>query len=147
MSLLTQGRITNPLAPKLSPADQAAGTSQFQSIISAIVGWFFVVAVILFFFYFIIGAIKWITSGGDKNAVESARNTILQAVIGLAVIFTMFAAIKIIEGAFGVCILNFTLPGLDQTTLGKSCVPIPTVPAPVLPPDVPYTPGRDGVPF
>lgn len=143
MSLLTQGRITNPLAPKLSPANQTAGTSQFQSIISAIIGWFLIIAILLFFTYFIVGAIKWITSGGDKNSVESARQTILHALIGLVVVFTLFAIVKIIEGVFGVCILEFSLPTLDQVGAGRSCAPVP---APVLPPEVPYAPGRS-VPF
>jgi hypothetical protein len=32
------------------------------------------------------GAFEWITSGGDKDAVGKARNRILNALIGLAVL-------------------------------------------------------------
>lgn len=122
LNLITQGRITNPLVPKLSPASQAAGASQFGSVIQTIIAWLLVIAILLFFFYFLVGAIKWITSGGDKQSVESARNTITHAIIGLVIMFAVFAIIKIIEGSFGVCILNFTLPGLDVVT-SQSCVP------------------------
>jgi hypothetical protein len=34
----------------------------------------------------LVGAIRYMTSGGDANAVSSAKNTILYAVIGLAVV-------------------------------------------------------------
>ena len=36
------------------------------------------------------GAFEWITSGGDKDAVGKARNRILNALIGLAVLAVAF---------------------------------------------------------
>lgn len=48
------------------------------SILSIIVG---VAAVIML----IIGGLKYVTSGGDSNAVSSAKNTVLYALIGLVV--------------------------------------------------------------
>ena len=41
-----------------------------------------VVAALLTLFYLVMGAISWITSGGDKGKVEEARNKITAAVIG-----------------------------------------------------------------
>lgn len=119
--LITQGRITNPLAPNLSPITSSAGVGQFQSIISTVISLFFIIGILLFFAYFLIGAIKWITSGGDKQAVEGARGTIAHAIIGLVILFTLFAAVKIIEAVFGVCILSFSLPLLDSA--GSGCTP------------------------
>jgi len=49
------------------------------NILSFVVG---VVAVIMV----IVGGLKYITSGGDSNSVNSAKNTILYAVIGLVVV-------------------------------------------------------------
>jgi lipopolysaccharide/colanic/teichoic acid biosynthesis glycosyltransferase len=57
------------------------------------------------------GAIKWITSGGDKGKVDAARNTIVAAVIGLIVLLLSFViinfAIQIVgagNGIFDICI-------------------------------------------
>lgn len=44
-----------------------------------------VVAVIAALFMIILGAINWITSGGDKQKYESARNRITAGIIGLAI--------------------------------------------------------------
>ncbi|OGY11134.1 MAG: hypothetical protein A3A58_03540 [Candidatus Blackburnbacteria bacterium RIFCSPLOWO2_01_FULL_41_27] len=125
MEYLAQ-RITNPLAPGLSPTSTFAGAFQFESILQTIVSWLLVIAVLLFFFYFLIGGIKWITSAGDKNSIESARGTIMHALVGIVIVFAMFAVIKIIEASFSVCILNFTLPGLDVTA-SKSCAVSPVI--------------------
>ena len=49
------------------------------NIISVIVG---IAAVIMI----ILGGFKYITSGGDSSSVQSAKNTILYAIIGLVVV-------------------------------------------------------------
>jgi len=59
--------------------------------------WLLVTAVILALIFLIWGGIKWITSGGDKAKVESARNTIIGAIIGLIVVFTSFLIISIVS--------------------------------------------------
>ncbi len=54
--------------------------------------------------YFILGAINWLTAGGDKSKVEKAQQRIIQAFIGFALL------------VFGVAILGFVGPtffGLD----------------------------------
>jgi len=43
----------------------------------------------------IIGAIQWISSGGDKASVEAARGKVMNAIIGLIVLFVVFALIKL----------------------------------------------------
>lgn len=120
LSLLAQ-KINNPIAPNLSPGTPAEAANLFEKIIQTLVSWFLIIASLLFFFYFIIGAIKWIASGGDKNAVEGARQTITHALVGIVIVFATFAIIKIIEAAFGVCILTFSLPGLGAMGGGNSC--------------------------
>lgn len=46
----------------------------------------FVVGALAVLFFLIIGAFRWITSGGDKEAVGNARKTITNALIGLALL-------------------------------------------------------------
>ncbi len=47
----------------------------------------------------IIGGIRYVVSSGDQNAVTSAKNTILYAVIGLVIAFLAFALVRFLVGA------------------------------------------------
>jgi len=46
----------------------------------------------------IIGGIRYIISSGDQNAVTTAKNTILYAIIGLIIALLSYAAISFITG-------------------------------------------------
>ncbi len=94
--------INNPALGNLSNCDSVFFFSQ---LIQGLIGLAFVVGSVLFFFMLLIGAIQWITSGGDKGAVEAARGRVTQALIGIVVLFSVFAIIKLIEGFFGINIL------------------------------------------
>lgn len=103
--------ITNPLLRPGSPlaGDTKGAVSNFGSLINVIVSVFFVVGSLLFFLYFLLGAIKWIASSGDKAKLEEARNTIVQALIGLIVLFAVFALVKLMEAMFEVNLINLNL--------------------------------------
>lgn len=66
------------------------------------------VAVIVSFFFILLGAFEWITSGGDKGKLESARNKITNAVIGLIVLSAATALIMLVQGFLGVKFLSFS---------------------------------------
>jgi hypothetical protein len=60
------------------------------------------------------GGIKWITSRGDKVAVESARRHIVAAVIGLVVVISAFFILQVVFRILGVQNpLNNGLPTLE----------------------------------
>lgn len=70
-----------------------------------------IAAGILVFVYLAYGGIRYITSGGDKEAVAGAKSVITTAVIGLLLVVSAFAITAIIEKVFGVQILGgITLP-------------------------------------
>ncbi len=52
--------------------------------------------------YLMYGGIKWITSRGDKVAVESARRHIVAAVIGLVVVIYAFFILQVVFRILGV---------------------------------------------
>lgn len=52
--------------------------------------------------YLMYGGIKWITSRGDKVAVESARRHIVAAVIGLVVVISAFFILQVVFRILGV---------------------------------------------
>ena len=62
----------------------------------------FIIAAIIAFVYLVLGGIQWITSGGDKTAMESARNKITHAVVGLVVVAAAYAIILLVQAFLGV---------------------------------------------
>lgn len=70
----------------------------------------FIFAVIVVLIMLIWGAFEWITSGGDKEAVAKARNRILNALIGLAVLAVAFALFQVAGSFVGFDIRNLTIP-------------------------------------
>lgn len=79
-----------------------------------------VVAVIAAIVFLIYGGIKWITSGGDKAAVESARNHIVAAIIGLVVIILAFVILSFVLQLLGVSpndIFNLNINTLNTGAL------------------------------
>lgn len=67
--------------------------------------------------YLMYGGVKWITSRGDKVAVESARRHIVAAVIGLVVVISAFFILQVVFRILGVQNpLNNGIPTLDSNT-------------------------------
>ena len=67
---------------------------------------FIIVCVIIALFFLIWAGIKWTTSGGDKQKIASARQTLIYAIIGLFIIFLSFFIISIIGMFFGVDLIT-----------------------------------------
>jgi hypothetical protein len=105
MNKLSQGKITNPAIPTLEKYQGGGGIGFFQQIIPQFVGLAFLIGTLVFFFIMIIGAIQWIVSGGDKTALENARGKILNALVGVILLFSLFALLKVVEHFFDINIL------------------------------------------
>lgn len=104
---LYETNFTNPiLGPNLQ---NLTGLQFFQKLLPAVIGLGFVVGFLIFVFIFILGAIQWISSGGDKAAVDAARGKISNAIIGLVVLLSVIAIIKLIENFFGINILTIDI--------------------------------------
>ena len=104
--------ITNPALGALDPGTPDRGLTFFQKFVPALVSASFVIGALVFFFMLLIGAVQWIVSGGDKNSVEAARGRISQALIGLVILFAVFAVVKLIESFFGISILVLDIGAL-----------------------------------
>lgn len=113
-SLLAQSepRITNPITPRLSPATPTQGLYFLGDLLVMLVNIGILIAAVVFFFIFLIGGIRWITSSGEKTQIEAARNTIMNALIGLVIVLALFAILKLIGGLFGVNLLQINLGDL-----------------------------------
>ena len=107
----TDTEITNPILGNLG---KKTGVQFFQSFIPNLISLAFVIGVIIFFFMLIAGAIQWISSGGDKQAVEGARGKVSNALIGLIILFAVYAIIQILNTFFGIKLFELTLPTLGD---------------------------------
>lgn len=95
-------QITNPVGPDFT----TEGTTFFGTIIPNLITLGFVAGIIVFFFVFVFGAIQWMTSGGDKAAVESARGKVVSAVVGLVILLLLFVILRVIGDFFGLAVFS-----------------------------------------
>lgn len=70
----------------------------------------FIFAGIVSFFYLLLGGVNWINAGGDKEAIEKSRRRIVQSIVGLVIVFSVYVITKIIEHVFQINLLAGTLP-------------------------------------
>src|SRR3990167_9588215 len=75
--------------PNTKPFDALCGIipDSITTAIPAVLSILLALAVILAIIFLVWGGIKWILSGGDKAAVESARSMIVAEVVGLVLAF------------------------------------------------------------
>jgi len=104
--------VTCPLAPfELLCFNEGS----LPGIISALVSFIFIVAVVIALFYLLFGAVRWIFSGGDKAAIDSARGMIVAAIVGLIILFLTFLLLNILLGFFNVDIGSIEIPSINVT--------------------------------
>jgi hypothetical protein len=84
-----------------APGGSLAATTKIETIPQVIVNYMFIIAAFLAVAYLMFGGIKWITSRGDKMAVESARKHIVAAVIGLIIVAGSFFALNVVFRLLG----------------------------------------------
>lgn len=92
------------------------GTGQFQNItnpteqgssfISTIITTITIAGSLSFVIFFTIGALKWITAGGDKGKVSEAQAQMTQGAIGLIALVASYFIIGIVGAVLGIDILN-----------------------------------------
>ncbi len=96
--------------PTLGPALQGkTGSAFFAAFLPKAVGLTLLAGSLIFFFVFLIGAIQYISSGGDKQAVEGARSKLTNGIVGLVLLFISFAVIGLIEKFFNINILTIDI--------------------------------------
>lgn len=84
-----------------APGGSLAADTKVEAIPQYVVNLMFLIAAFLAVAYLMYGGIKWITSRGDKIAVESARKHIVAAVIGLVIVAGSFFALNVVFKLLG----------------------------------------------
>lgn len=99
-------QITNPAIPGMLGGENGATARDAES------GYLFAlyflrvwntlsaVGAFLVIIYFIWAAFDWLTSAGEKGKLESARNKMIQSVIGLIILVSLYTIIGLISDLF-----------------------------------------------
>jgi len=66
-------------------------------------------AVVVLFIFLVIGGFKFITSGGDPKATESAKNTLTYAILGLVLLIGIWLILRFIEYFTGIQVTVFKI--------------------------------------
>jgi hypothetical protein len=93
-------------------AQENPGVVFLQLILHNLIILIFIIAATVFFFMLIWGGIQWMTAGGDKVASEAARGRITAALIGLVIVFSVYAILKLFEQIFGFSLTQFNIERL-----------------------------------
>ncbi len=99
---------TSSLALTVEPPTNIGlpANTQPSTIITQALNISYIVAIVIVLFFIILGAFNWITSGGEKEKVAKARGTIVNALIGLAVLALALVIITVIGAILGINILQ-----------------------------------------
>lgn len=86
------GKITPPKAI----TDLGFGGGGISNFLNSLIILIYIIAGVVFVFMILWGAFEWLSSGGSKEGLESARKRIVHALIGIALFAIAFAVISLI---------------------------------------------------
>lgn len=92
----TFGKISPPPAIQPFVNKDATGSGGISSLLSNLITLFYGTAAVVLIFMLLWGAFDWMTSEGNKEKLESARNKIINAIIGILLFAVAFAVIQVI---------------------------------------------------
>lgn len=113
----SSGICNKALPPALGGCDGGGvekGGTIIGNLISSIVSVIIIFGFLLTLLYLLTGGIQWITSGGDKAGLESARNKITQAIVGMVILGASYAIFSLVGSFFGITLPNIKIPTIGQ---------------------------------
>src|SRR3989338_4704431 len=126
-SAVIKGINDYPACTSINTGELGFQIPSLGDILTFIIRAFFVIAGLAALLYLLLGALAWITSGGDKEAITAAQQKIQAAVIGMILIVAVLAIIWTLEQVIfnrRICLglsCPLTLPGLVETKTGEFC--------------------------
>ncbi len=106
--------LTNPvLPPSLGSGTKEQGATIIGKLISNIGGLFFIFAFCLTFLYLLTGGLSWLTSGGDKSKLETAKDKITNALVGLVIVAAAYAIFTLVGQFLGLNVKALRIPSFS----------------------------------
>ena len=111
LSLLAQGTSPTTAAGSAEShiGEEISSTFAFKELgpfVSSLWGAALVLGTIAAFLFFVIGAVLWITAGGDKGKTEQAKERITQSIIGLTILALTWVVSLLVQQFLGLNILS-----------------------------------------
>ena len=91
--------IVNPLLPDTKHVTDPQ--FYFNNVIQAIFTVFFIVAVLYFIWHVIMAGYRLMDARGDTKKLEDSQTDLTNAFIGITIIFSIFALLKVLGTVFG----------------------------------------------
>ena len=89
--------------PVLEPSIRnLKGVAFFNRALPFFIHWLILIGFFTFLIYFILGGLKFITSKGDKTKIEEAQQQLTNGFIGMIIVFSVFAVIKLLGSVLGI---------------------------------------------
>jgi hypothetical protein len=92
---------------------QRVGEFKISNMVSTLFSVILVVVGIVFLFVLIMGGLKWLMSEGDDKKLTVARNQVTNALVGLAIVFSAWAVVALINSIFKINLLQFSIPQMQ----------------------------------
>lgn len=111
MKLIQKIQLKNPVIPiKEGTLVNGEMISPLASLIARLWKTIVIVGGLLLLIYLIMGALYWITAGGDKEKIKEAQQRITNGIVGLAILTASFAIMAFMKNVFGFDLLNIVWP-------------------------------------
>ena len=119
--LLSSGMAFADIPPTVAiapPSSIGAVNTDINSLIAFVINAIIVLGIVLSLIFLLYGGIRWILSGGDKAKVDSARSTIVAAIVGLIIVILAWVIINAVLQILGAGSLSkgFKIPTLNNAT-------------------------------
>lgn len=93
----------------LTDGAEADPGANLEIILSNVLGFMTTIGGLFFIIYFVMASVEWITAGGDSGKITTARNKMMQGLLGLIILVAAYGIVGIIGGIVGIDILNPSL--------------------------------------
>jgi len=101
--------ICNPLLQNCQQVENPQ--TYIGNVIQVILSIFLIIGVLYFIWHFVYGGFHLMESEGDPKKLEEARTEVTNAFVGLAIVFSVFAVLKVAGTVLGIPDLqNLRLP-------------------------------------
>lgn len=108
-------QLINPVIPPIiGTGGPEKGGTAIGLLLGNILGGMMIVGFLTAMIFLMTGAFHWITSGGDKASLESARNKIIHSLVGLIVLASVWAMMTVISQFLGISFPNLKIPSIPS---------------------------------
>ncbi len=85
------------------------GANILSRMLANLINLAFVIGGVIFLFMLLRGGLQYLSSGGDKEALQNAQKRIFTALTGLVILFSTYAIIGIISAVFGINLISLNI--------------------------------------